>query len=373
MSAVTLDDKIWLLGGSEKMHNVLKSVAIYGPKTAQWEDDGPAFQHARENATAQVFDGRIYLFGGRSGNRITAEVEMFDPRAGHWQTVAEMPSPRFGLTSVGVDSSVWLIGGTLANNTSSPRVDVYYPASNRWELGAELTTGRSSVMAATLKGEVYVFGGFFFGPVASYERYDAALGQWQIAGEMLAPTAGSGYAADSVRMWLAGGMSSGGMTDRVMLFDGVDWTFTSPLSRAKSECAAAIYSDRLYVFGGQSGHIMGSPFERAVEIFDLATSVERRDEEMPQQYDLLAAYPNPFFLKTTIEVSLPLQDQVEILIYDLLGRQIGKLYSGVLPGGQQTFTWTAVDASGARLPTGAYFVRLQGERFQQTRKIFILY
>ncbi len=373
LNAVLLDAKIWVMGGSRWMHDQLNTVDIYDPALDKWQNSGPAFQYARENSTAQVFNGRIYLFGGRSGNRIISQVEMFDPKAGYWQTVAVMPSPRFGLTSVIVDSAIWIIGGTLANNSPSSRVDVYYPQSNRWEeLGADLSTGRSSAMAAIVKGKVYVFGGFFFGPLASYEKYDADLGQWQSAGDMPAPMAGSGYAADSAMMWLVGGTSSSGMTDKVMQFNGEAWTLASSLTRAKSECAAVFYNDKLYVFGGQSGHMMGGMIENEVEIFDIATSVKQPGPDVPEQFELLTAYPNPFTTQTTIEVSMPFHDAVEIWVYDILGRKVSQLYSGVMMKGKYPLAFKAADASGAQLPAGTYFVRLQGQRFQQTKKIFIL-
>lgn len=372
MSAVALDGKIWLLGGSQNMHGELNSVAIYDPLTDAWQQEGPAFQYARDNATAQVYDGRIYIFGGRHDSEIVSAVEMFDANAGYWQTVSEMPAPRFGLTSVVVDSAIWLIGGSEQNSSSSQRVDIYYPASNRWEQGPSLATGRSSAMAALIQGTVYVFGGFYFGPVSGYEKYDPGAGAWQMAGSMPSPMAASGYAGDGSTMWLAGGMGSGGMTDQVLRFDGQSWTPTATLTRAKSECAAVVFDGRLYVFGGQAGHMMGGTVDNSVEIFELTTAVEKRDDSMPQQFALLAAYPNPFAVSTTIELKLPQQEMVDIQIYDLLGRSVGRLFQGQLSQGRHVFPWRANDMTGTRLPAGTYFVRLQGERFQVTQKIFIV-
>jgi N-acetylneuraminic acid mutarotase len=373
MNAVVLGDEIWILGGSRKMHEVLSTVDVYDPVLDHWKDGGPDFQHARENATAQVFNGRIYLFGGRKGHQVVSHVEMFDPNAGHWLTVSEMPQPRFGLTSVLIDSSIWTIGGTLKNNSSSPRVDIYYPNSNRWErLEADLTIGRSSAMSAFVNGQVFVFGGFYFGPVSSYEKYDAEQGLWQTAGNMPTPAAGSGYAFENNSVWILGGMSNNGMTDNVIQFNSdLTWDYGAPLSKAKSEAAAVNYDDKLYIFGGQSNHNIGGMIDDGVEIYDIATAVEQREVKFPKKFEILTAYPNPFASQTTIQVSLPFNDNVNIWIFDILGRKVGQLYSGLLMPGKHSFNYWAIDDSGTRLSAGTYFVRYQGRSVQQTRKIII--
>jgi hypothetical protein len=80
----------------------------------------------------------------------------------------------------------------------------------------------------------------------------------------------------------------------------------------------------------------------------------RRRTTVPEAFQLAPAYPNPFSQSATVEFTLPEADEVELAVYDVLGRQFEVLLHGTQPAGFHQVTW-----DGANAPNGMYVVRLQ--------------
>ncbi len=91
------------------------------------------------------------------------------------------------------------------------------------------------------------------------------------------------------------------------------------------------------------------------------------DGALPLVFALDAAYPNPFRETTTFGVALPAPADVEMTIYDVLGRRVARLLSGPQPAGRQEVRW---DAAG--LPSGTYLVRLTTDTFAATRRVLLI-
>ena len=373
MAAVVLDEKIWVIGGAIMEHHALKSVDMYDPATDTWSSSVPDLKYARENCTARVWDGKIYVFGGRFGHQTISAVEMYDPASATWQIVSQMPTPRYGAASVVADSAIWLIGGSSGHdNSPSDLVEKYYPAENRWEqLPARLTIARSDPMAAALDGEIFVFGGYFYGPLGNYEKYDPATNAWQAVGNLLYSAASSGCVAYKNQVWIIGGMGQSGAMKNVQIFqlgDGsYEWTEGPTLDEPRRETAAAVVNNKLYVIGGRGTKNWQTL--NSIAVFDITTDVKSLPSAQPSEFVLLQNYPNPFTTRTTFLLRLPARDNIELTVYDILGRKIEKVFQGALPAGEFQFHFSPAVS---RLPSGLYFVRLRGEKFNSVQKIHLL-
>jgi ligand-binding sensor domain-containing protein len=97
------------------------------------------------------------------------------------------------------------------------------------------------------------------------------------------------------------------------------------------------------------------------------TAVEEIAVEIPTSFVLTQNYPNPFNPSTTIEYSLPKPSQVELKVYDILGKEVRTLVNGRQPAGQHRVSF---EANG--LPSGVYFYRIKGGAFVQTKKLTLL-
>lgn len=86
---------------------------------------------------------------------------------------------------------------------------------------------------------------------------------------------------------------------------------------------------------------------------------------VPEAYLLSAAYPNPFNPATRFTLSIAEAQPVTIAVYDLLGRRVALLHEGPLAADEaHAFTFQA-----GALPTGLYFLRATGTRFQAVRTV----
>jgi hypothetical protein len=82
--------------------------------------------------------------------------------------------------------------------------------------------------------------------------------------------------------------------------------------------------------------------------------------------------PNPFASSTGISYSLPGAAPVELAVYDIAGRRVAILDSGVRGRGPHDVTWDGRNASGKLCASGVYFLRLRAGNRIVVRKAVIV-
>jgi hypothetical protein len=93
---------------------------------------------------------------------------------------------------------------------------------------------------------------------------------------------------------------------------------------------------------------------------------------VPQVFSLAPNYPNPFNPSTTIRYQLPLDTQVSLEIYDVLGQKVRTLVSELKPAGHYLVSWDSRDDRNRHVAAGVYFYRLSAGDFSQVRKLLLL-
>jgi len=88
---------------------------------------------------------------------------------------------------------------------------------------------------------------------------------------------------------------------------------------------------------------------------------------VPDQVSISSIYPNPFNVNSAIRVESEIETFARIAIFDILGNQVYAVFEGMLYPGDNTF-----DIDGTDMTSGAYFIRLRGVGFNETRKITLL-
>lgn len=88
----------------------------------------------------------------------------------------------------------------------------------------------------------------------------------------------------------------------------------------------------------------------------------------PTEGASMAAYPNPFGTRATVELTVPTAQPVEVAVFDVLGREVAVLHEGLLGAGEtRRLTFDA-----ATLPGGSYVVRATGETFEAARSVTLV-
>lgn len=92
----------------------------------------------------------------------------------------------------------------------------------------------------------------------------------------------------------------------------------------------------------------------------------------PAYYVLYQNYPNPFNSTTTIRYDVSERTNVEIAVYDLLGRKIQTLFNGERKAGTYETVWDGRNTNGILVSSGVYLLRYTAGPFMQSRKILLL-
>jgi len=90
--------------------------------------------------------------------------------------------------------------------------------------------------------------------------------------------------------------------------------------------------------------------------------------EIPGQYFVEAAYPNPFNPSTSIRYSVSVDQLVTVTLHDASGSQVRVLESGLLKANEVQ----KVSIDGGNLASGSYFVRFTGRDFVTSQQIVLV-
>ncbi len=88
---------------------------------------------------------------------------------------------------------------------------------------------------------------------------------------------------------------------------------------------------------------------------------------LPNEFYLSQNYPNPFNPNTTITYSIPKQSNVDIKVFDLLGREVTTLVNEEKSAGNYK-----VVLKGSNLSSGVYLYRLHAGNFVSTKKFVLI-
>jgi len=93
----------------------------------------------------------------------------------------------------------------------------------------------------------------------------------------------------------------------------------------------------------------------------------KNDIDLPTEYALHGAYPNPFNPTTNINFDLPVSGQVKLAVYDLQGRLVQTLVDGQRSAGAHTVTFNA-----SNLASGVYIYAIAAGDFQASGKVVLM-
>jgi hypothetical protein len=125
---------------------------------------------------------------------------------------------------------------------------------------------------------------------------------------------------------------------------------------------------------------VGSITEAAIDDFTVYDTGSYSGTSVPNaglaagELRLSAAFPNPLRAgqQTSLALGLSARSFIDAQVYDVSGRRVAKLAAGFLPPGPHRLVWDGRDLSGGPAAAGVYFVRLDSDAGQESRKVVVL-
>ena len=95
-------------------------------------------------------------------------------------------------------------------------------------------------------------------------------------------------------------------------------------------------------------------------------------EAVPDLISISDNYPNPFNPFTSFDIQIPFTQQIRIKVISVIGKHIAEIANQTLPAGNWTFRWDGMSNSGKPVPSGHYFIVIEGDNFQHWLKATLL-
>ncbi len=148
------------------------------------------------------------------------------------------------------------------------------------------------------------------------------------------------------------------------------WTYVTTTNTSSDGGSRITITDSIghtysFIDGGYTEYLMGALING--KQYGTITRVAPRENIRPSEFRLFQNYPNPFNPVTTIQYFVPVQTQVNLILYSSLGDEVGIIFHGVQEAGLHV---ARVD--GTELASGVYFVRLIAQNVSISKSIVLV-
>jgi len=147
---------------------------------------------------------------------------------------------------------------------------------------------------------------------------------------------------------LGGARNIAGATTDIYL-----WSLNAPYNHSK-------IMNPMWQFNARHNGVFGD--------YDSIIGIKPISSQIQKQFSLNQNYPNPFNPTTKIRFSLPMAIQnVRLIIYDILGREVATLVNQTLQPGTYEVDWNETNYS-----SGVYFYKLTAGNFTDVKKMILM-
>src|SRR5215208_4744774 len=166
-----------------------------------------------------------------------------------WKTRAPLPLARSEVAAAALGTQVAVVGGFVADGSSSATVDLYRTKTDTWTRAPDLPAPVNHSTAAVVGGRLVVAGGYG----APRSAWVLASGRWRALPRLRAGRGAAGAAVLGGRLYLVGGVGDRGLARNGLEFDlrRRRWRLVAgPTPREHLAVVAA--QGRLYALGGRT-------------------------------------------------------------------------------------------------------------------------
>lgn len=387
---------IYILGGLQDGNVITNTVYRYNVLADSWSavtnfPDGNYWISA-----AAVAGKKLYSFGGTytlALNECTPRVKIFNLVSNTWSDGENMPFGRvFHSVTAYQDSLIYCAGGWgYPSGTVYNDVYVYNVFANSWRAATNMPSPRcGGVLVAAGDTLVYVCGGpNWTNPSATNTVYRGVISQsnrsvitWDSTGAVYpGGVRNSIYGASwgNKGIIVSGGYQVTTVTSQCYVYSPGSNTWTpqpSLLAPKTDHGAASVNIGNIWKFISAAGttNRTGGNSNTVNILTDTMTGITgivSTGNNLPYGFTLEQNYPNPFNPVTIIKFSVAAGNSenvfTSLIIYDIMGREVEKLFSGELKRGAYSLQWNAENK-----PSGTYFAKLTSGEFTGTIKMLLI-
>jgi len=125
------------------------------------------------------------------------------------------------------------------------------------------------------------------------------------------------------------------------------------------------YNYLIWVIYNKDSSGNSSLYGKSVQVYN--TGISGSGDIIPKDFSLSQNYPNPFNPNTVIGYTITGNHNVNLKVFDALGKEIITLVNEK----QNTGSYT-VNFNGEGLPSGIYFYKLEAGDFSETKRMILL-
>ena len=160
--------------------------------------------------------------------------------------------PRTEVAAAPFRGDIAVVGGYLADGTSTDDVDLYDPASDSWSRLPDLPVGVNHAAAASAGGKLYVVGGYGGPGVTLRSAYVFDGIRWRGLARMPGERGAAGAAIVAGKLYVVGGVGPNGLARRAFALDLKTGRWTStPGPTPREHLAATSGGGRVYAVAGR--------------------------------------------------------------------------------------------------------------------------
>ncbi|MCX6169458.1 MAG: T9SS type A sorting domain-containing protein [Ignavibacteriales bacterium] len=381
-------NKIYILGGySDSLQSAVDWIQEYDVEKNSWQMVGRMIQ-PRDQFVADLWKNSIMYFGGT----VDASTDKNTLESWDYKIVSNLASvydrnKNFGrLFSTGqiVGENFYIIGGDPATAGDTLSYIQAYNLStkqNGISFNSPSPDPPRQRMTFIVGNNIYIFGGVINGVMKAIQKFNISTQTLADMPEQLNESRAAGsavYNPLSKKGFLIGGynetLTALNTVEQVEIQpDGsLKITQSLPMTYARAGLMAVAYKNGFVaVFGGRTdrGHL--GKVVPYIEILDEASSVQDGNN-LPNEFALDQNFPNPFNPSTVISYQVSTVGQVQLKIYDFLGREIAALVNEEKSPGKYQVGWNGEDKNGNKVPSGIYFYRMTAGNYSLTKKMLLL-
>jgi hypothetical protein len=212
--AVTVGDRIYVIGGCQTFGIGLRTVEVYSPTRDSWWSVAPLPEPNHDFGAGVWRDSLVYVVGGGNWSSApTCSVYVYDPGADHWLSATPLPTP-LGCPGAAIVGDVIVVStgfcDAAVNTTYLGTIDPQAPTRIKWSSGpvcpGEL---RCRTVAGAFKGQLFLVGGTLNDghvepEVRSFDPVTRTWARWADKLTAVANVYGLGVNSDSA-LYVAGG------------------------------------------------------------------------------------------------------------------------------------------------------------------------